>query len=309
MLTGSTNPAVVLAKAREGAFGSAEELAQTLYDLYEASRPITNIQLWSGRATDVGQVRQINEDSVLTIEANVLEHDGILPIGVYVVADGMGGHQSGEVASSIAVRTIGAMINATLFAPLLAGDPVACDASTCAYVLQQAVMEANRRIYTLAQERHSDLGTTVTAALVVGNQLTVANVGDSRTYLWREGELAVITKDHSLVAQLVAAGQIAPGEIYTHPRRNEIYRALGDPHLTGTEVDTFSYLLRPGDGVLLCSDGLWDFVRDPIINALIENGGDPQAICQALVDRANALGGEDNITTIFVRIVPPKSAE
>jgi len=309
ILAGPANASIIFAKVREGAYASAEELAEALYDLYDASRPITNVQLWSGRGSDVGQVRQINEDSVLTLEANVLEHDGILPIGVYVIADGMGGHQSGEVASSIAARTIGAIINNTLVGPLMAGDPVPCDAATCASLLQQAVMEANRRIVGLAQERHSDLGTTVTTALVVGNQLTVANVGDSRTYLWRDSELAVITKDHSLVAQLVAAGQITPNEIYTHPRRNEIYRALGDPRLTSSEVDTFNYMLRPGDGVLLCSDGLWDFVRDPLINALITNSSDPESTCQALIDQANAAGGEDNISTIFVRVVPPKDEE
>ena len=310
-LSNPASPAVLLAKAREGTYETAEEFAQALYDLYDASRPITNIQLWSGRASDVGQVRQINEDSVLTLEANVLEHEGILPIGLYVVADGMGGHQSGEVASSIAARTIGAMVNTSLIAPLVAGDPVACDAATCAYLLQQAVSEANRRISELAQERHSDLRTTVTAALIVGNQLTVANVGDSRTYLWREGQLAVVTKDHSLVAQLVAAGQITAEEVYTHPRRNEIYRALGDPHLTNAEVDTFSHILQPGDGVLLCSDGLWDFVRDPIINALLDNmtDEDPQTVCRSLVDRANSVGGEDNISTIYVRIVSPMNSD
>ena len=169
------------------------------------------------------------------------------------------------------------------------------------------MLEANNRITDLARERHSDLGTTVTLALIVGNQLHVANVGDSRTYLWRNGELKVITRDHSLVAQLVLSGQLAPDDIYTHPRRNEIYRALGDPRMTGEEVDTFTVRLMPGDGVLLCSDGLWDFVRDPVINKIImsTDAGNPQAICQALVDRANAVGGEDNITTIYVRILAP----
>ena len=114
----------------------------------------------------------------------------------------MGGHQSGEVASSIAIRTIGAVVNSSFIAPLTAGDPVSTSAQALAGLLQNAVLEANRRIYELAQERHSDLGTTVTVALVVGNQLTVANVGDSRTYLFRTGNLAVITRDHSLVHSL-----------------------------------------------------------------------------------------------------------
>lgn len=308
-LTSPSNPTSVLARAREGVFGTAGELADALFNLYEASRPVTDLHLWSGRASDVGRVRQINEDSLLTLEGMVIEHGGNVPLGLYVVADGMGGHQSGEVASAIAVRTIGSIVNSTLIGPLMAGDPVACDANTCSNLLQQAVVEANRRITELARERHSDLGTTVTAALVVGSNLTVANVGDSRTYVWRNGQLAVITRDHSFVAQLVAAGQISASEIYSHPRRNEIYRALGDPNLTGNEVDTFSHQLLPGDGVLLCSDGLWDFVRDPAIGATLADPTlkDPQAICQALVDKANAGGGEDNISTIYVRVLARES--
>ena len=306
-LTSPANPVIVLTRAREGDYATAREFEQALNDLYEASRPIDNMQLWSGRASDVGRVRQSNEDSVLTLEATILEHEGGLSIGLYVIADGMGGHQSGEVASSIAVRTIGSVVNAKLLGPLAAGDPVACDPATCSRVLQEAVLEANRRIADLARERHSDLGTTVTVAVIIGNQICVANVGDSRTYLWRDNQLAVITRDHSLVAQLVAAGQLTPDEIYTHPRRNEIYRALGDPRLTIDEVDAFSQRLQPGDNVLLCSDGLWDFVRDPVINTVIKNGQskDPQSICQALIDRANKAGGEDNISTIVIRVLAP----
>src|SRR5438045_9007144 len=105
-----------------------------------------------------------------------------MPVGSYVVADGMGGHQSGEVSSSIAARTVGAMVNSSLVGPLVGGDPVARDPNTCAGLLQQAVLEANRRISDLARERHSELGTTTVAALLIGNQLTVANVGDSRAY-------------------------------------------------------------------------------------------------------------------------------
>ncbi len=298
-------PTTVLIRAREGVYPTAEAFAQALQELYEASKPLTNLQLWSGRASDIGRVRQINEDSVLTLEATVLEHEGTLPVGLYVVADGMGGHQSGEVASSIAARTVGAVINSSLVSSLVAGDPVARDAATCAGLLQHAVLEANRRISDLAHERHSDLGTTIVSALVVGNQVSVASVGDSRVYAWHDGHLSPITRDHSLVAQLVAAGQIAPEDIYTHPRRNEIYRALGDPRLTENEVDIFTYRLQPGDGLLLCSDGLWDFVRDPVIASIIasQETGDPQAICDALIDRANEAGGEDNISAVFMRVV------
>jgi protein phosphatase len=301
-------PVVVLARAKEGAYPTAQEFAEALYEVYEESKPISNIQLWTGRASDLGRVRQINEDSLLTLEAIIHEHEGGLSTGLYVIADGMGGHQSGEVASSIAVRTIGSIVNGVLLGPLSSGDPVGIDIETCARALQQAVMEANRRISDLAKERHSDLGTTVTVAIIIGNQLCVANVGDSRTYMWREGQLAAITHDHSLVAQLVAAGQIAPEDIYTHPRRNEIYRALGDARLTNDEVDVFTRRLQPGDMVLLCSDGLWDFVRDHDINNILTKGRekDPQAVCQTLIDRANKAGGEDNISAILIRVLAPQ---
>lgn len=303
------NPAVALAKAREGSFPTAPLFARVLRDIYEASRPLQNLQLWSGRATDLGQVRQINEDSVLTLETTVLEHEGGLPVGLYVVADGMGGHQSGEVASSIAVRTIGAVVNSSLIGPLMAGDPVAMDVATCANLVRHAVMEANRRISDLARERHSDLGTTCVAAIMLGNQVCIANVGDSRAYLWHDGQVTPITKDHSLVAQLVAAGQIEPDDIYTHPRRNEIYRALGEARLIEGDVDVFTRRLQPGDGLLICSDGLWDFVRDPAIAAAIADNPDPWAACNALIALANKAGGEDNISAIFVRVVSTKRSE
>ena len=303
-LGANLNTAVVLARAREGSLPTAESFADTLRDLYEAAKPLTNLEIWSGRASDVGQVRKINEDSVLTLEATVLEHEGYLPVALYVIADGMGGHQNGEVASSIAARTVGAMVNSSMLGPLVAGDPVARDPETCARLLQEAVLEANRRITDLARERHSDLGTTLVAALLIGNQVTIANVGDSRAYLWHDNGLQVITRDHSLVMQLVAAGELALDDIYTHPRRNEIYRALGDARLTEEEVDIFALRLRPGDGLLLCSDGLWDFVRDPdIAAALAAPGADPQSVAFTLVDRANLNGGEDNISVIFARVL------
>jgi len=299
----NVNPAVALARAREGSYPTADAFAEVLRELYEASKPLTNLKLWSGRSSDLGRVRKINEDSVLTLEATVLEHDGNLPAALYVVADGMGGHQSGEVASSIAIRTIGSVVNSSLIGPLVSGDPVARDANTCGHLLQQAVLEANRRITDLARERHSDLGTTTVVALLIGNQLTVANVGDSRAYIWHDNTLQVLTRDHSLVMQLVMAGQIKLEDIYTHPRRNEIYRALGDSRLTEDEIDVYSERLRPGDGLLLCSDGLWDFVRDPDIAATLASAQDPQSLTQILVDQANTNGGEDNISVIFARVM------
>jgi len=187
---------------------------------------------------------------------------------------------------------------------------VAHDPASCMTLLRQAVLEANRRIAELARERHSDLGTTLVAALVIGNQLTVANVGDSRAYVWHSGKISPITKDHSLVAQLVEAGQIEPEDIYTHPRRNEIYRALGDARISEEEVDVYSHRLQPGDSLLLCSDGLWDFVRDPDIAAVVskEDMG-PQEACKTLIDMANRNAGEDNISVVLVRVMGMREGE
>jgi protein phosphatase len=144
----------------------------------------------------------------------------------------------------------------------------------------------------------------VVVALLIGNQLTVANVGDSRAYMWHDGGLQVISRDHSLVMQLVMAGQIKPEDIYTHPRRNEIFRALGDARLTEDEIDVYNQRLRPGDGLLLCSDGLWDFVRDPDIASILSSSdNDPQSLSNALVAQANMNGGEDNISVVFARVM------
>jgi protein phosphatase len=169
--------------------------------------------------------------------------------------------------------------------------------------IREAVQRANQVVREYAEhypDRAADAGSTVTMAVVKGRTAYVANVGDSRTYLLREGELRQITTDHSLVAGLVAAGKIQPEEIYTHPQRNVIYRSLGgDPQV---EVDITRQSLQPGDLLLLCSDGLWEMVRDPEITALLEGTPDVWEACERLVQTANENGGHDNITAIVVRV-------
>ncbi|MDQ2808031.1 MAG: protein phosphatase 2C domain-containing protein [Chloroflexota bacterium] len=290
----------ILARGREGTYKTAAELAAAIHDLLVADQPPADLQLISGRATDVGVQRKLNEDSLFALETVTIETSRSTPTALYIVADGMGGHESGEIASSIAVRTIPAMLN-TILDSRVHGDSGTPDQDTLDEAVREAILEANRRITELGRQRQSDMGTTVTMALVLGNSVTVANVGDSRTYLWRDGKLHQISEDHSLVARLIAAGQLTAEEGRHFERRNEIYRALGDGHLTPADVDVFHAHLRPLDALVLCSDGLWEMVRDADIEQIMLDAPDPPAATQALIAAANKAGGEDNITVIIAQ--------
>jgi PPM family protein phosphatase len=169
--------------------------------------------------------------------------------------------------------------------------------------LKAAVRQANRAILSYGEEQSGarGLGCTVTSALIQDDQASIVNVGDSRTYLLRNGELTVLTRDHSLVQRLVEEKQITPDEVYTHPQRNLIYRSLGAGHKS-VDPDVFHQTLQPGDMLLLCSDGLWEMVRRQDLIGILQQEEDPQQICNRLIDTANANGGEDNITAVVVKV-------
>ena len=298
---GETNTvAAVLAHGREGGYPTAADFAGALQDILDAENPPADMQLVSGRASDVGVQRQLNEDSLFALECVAMEAAGNTPTGLYVVADGMGGHASGEVASSIAIRTIAGLVGKVVDGRVSGESPPMAD-EALGKLLRDAILEANHRITQYSQERHNDMGTTVTMALVLGNRVTVANVGDSRTYLWREGKLHQISQDHSLVARLIAAGQLTAEEGRHFDRRNEIYRALGDAHMTADEIDIFHVRLRPLDALVLCSDGLWEMVRDEDIERIMLDAPDLPTAAQHLIDAANRNGGEDNISVIIAQ--------
>ncbi|HJT57829.1 MAG TPA: protein phosphatase 2C domain-containing protein, partial [Ktedonobacteraceae bacterium] len=257
-----------------------------------------NLSLAVGARTDRGIKRQHkpNEDNYFAIQAP--RPTSTLPqeFGLFVVADGMGGHANGQDASRLAIQTI---IDFML-PKLSSSDSMSED--DFKNLLTEGVQCANQAVHQRNMQERADMGTTMTSALIVGPIAYVANVGDSRTYLYREPDgLVKITHDHSVVASLVDAGIIKPDDIYTHPKRNQIYRSLGEkPYV---EVDTFKVPLQVGDKLLLCSDGLWDMVRDPDIQRVMSTPvPDPTRTGKALIQAALDGGGEDNVSVIVVSI-------
>ena len=237
------------------------------------------IRATSGVTTHVGQVRDGNEDNFVSID------------GLYFVADGMGGHSAGEVASEIAVRILQEVYT----------DPKVRVSSPG--LLADAISTANTAIFMEAMHDSSKtgMGTTLTGLAVTNgpdNQIVVANVGDSRTYLWRHGELRQITKDHSHVQTLVDRGAISRAEARVHFQRNIVLRAMGIE--SWVDIDTFPMTVEDGDRYIMCSDGLVDEADDDEIEAEIRLSVSVQDLADRLVDLANRNGGRDNITVVVV---------
>ncbi len=248
--------------------------------------------------THPGQIYQNNEDTVFAYVQHT-EEGGTK--GLLIVADGVGGHKAGEVASQLAVETIFQKLK-----PYLDGQSEEPPSpSDLEKRLMLAVQGANAAINEYAQENREDAGnliTTVTAALISGNLAAIANVGDSRTYLFRNGKLDQLTQDHSFVGELVNQGSIEPEEIYDHPRRSIITRALGNK--PGIEVDVQSITLQSSDLILLCSDGLWEMVRDQEALTYILRPDNPiETAVQDFIDAANVRGGEDNIGVVLAEFI------
>ena len=271
-----------------------------LPDVEPEARPtafVRGVRHVVGYSSDVGLQRELDEDALLALTlAPMFESESRPSLGLYAVADGMGGHEGGEVASRLAVQTLSEIMATRLLLPELAGEPVLPE--TPAEMFRDAVEAINTRLFDLQQRTGSDMGTTLTAALIRDDLAVITNVGDSRTYLWRDGQLSQITLDHSLVAQLVAAEMIEPHEIYSHPEKSAIYRSLG--HMPEVEVDIFSQPLLPGDRLVLCCDGVWEMLRDEGIEEVLLSEVDPQRASDEIVRRSNLAGGEDNISVVIV---------
>ena len=280
-----------------GALTTASALADHLREALADVRRPTSYDLRTGRLTDVGQMRQLNEDSLLTLESGQVYRSVSRPFGLYVVADGAGGHAAGDVASGIAVRTVAQQAIETLFVPQFEESPPGVD---IAGWMRNAIQAANEAVHRQRTVTRTDMGTVIVVAVIVDAEAHIAHVGDSRAYLVNAEGIKQITTDHSLVQRLVDTGQITQAEARTHENRNVIYKMIGDrPKI---EPDLNKVALAPGDRLVLCSDGLCGYVDDPDIHQIVLSAPSPQDACRQLIDAANTAGGPDNITAIVVQL-------
>lgn len=269
-----------------------EDVERVLGQVEKLTETVTRGEKKIGFATHVGMHRQLNEDSMASLEVTAAYESKTRKRVLLLVADGMGGHNAGEIASKIGSETI---VNA--LAQMLSSKDE--NASRYDETLRAAISLANQRILEASVQTPGSegMGTTITLAIIDGNQLHAANVGDSRCYIINEEDVWQFTKDHSYVQQLVDQGQITREEARTHPRRNEITRVVG--YYGVVEVDTGITSLDQNDLVLICSDGLTAYVEDDELKGIVLDHTDPQKACDELVELANSRGGRDNISVII----------
>ena len=247
--------------------------------LSETTRPLPLD--WYG-TTDRGKIRRCNEDnfSILAFANKAL----------FVVADGMGGHDAGEVASKIAMNTVCRVVQEEHE-----------QSSDLLSLVERAVQQANNEVRQEATRKGSNMGTTLCVALVADDAAFIANVGDSRAYWIEDGSFSQVTTDHSLVAKLVNAGKLTKEEARTHPKANLLFRTIGSDN--SVTVDTFRVALNKGGTLLLCTDGLWGEVADDDIRKVCATALDVKAMGNRLVELANEQGGKDNITAVAVKVL------
>ncbi|MBN1679059.1 MAG: Stp1/IreP family PP2C-type Ser/Thr phosphatase [Anaerolineae bacterium] len=253
-------------------------------------------RLTFGQLSDIGMVRGNNQDAVFSIISSSISSDDLPDFGLFIVADGMGGHHDGEKASAITVRTIANYVTGNIFHALTQKQMDDEDRPTITDVLLSAVQKANEAVTDLIPEG----GTTVTTTVIMGDRAYIAHVGDSRAYLINDEGIEQITRDHSLVQRLIELDQLTPEEAAEHPQRNVLYRAIGQND--NLDVDAITRRLLPRSCLLLCSDGLWNLIPEDVIRNVVSKHDNPQHACHELVDMANDRGGPDNITVIIVEI-------
>jgi|YNPNPStandDraft_1061719.scaffolds.fasta_scaffold35611_2 serine/threonine protein phosphatase PrpC len=243
------------------------------------------------KGSHIGRVRQLNEDAWLVLDLSYRGRSGHTMMALLILADGMGGHANGDLASALAVRAAAACVMQDAILPYLSAEMSGAQHYSIHETLVRSVKAANEVVY----HNLPHAGTTLTMALVLERKVYVAHVGDSRAYLFEDGKLRCITRDHSLAAKLVETGQTPSEEIVGH--RNILYRAIGQ-NIT-IEVDTHTEPFLDGSCLLLCSDGLWTKISDDEIAETLMSESDTQSAVGKLIATANERGGEDNITLIL----------
>ena len=265
--------------------------------LYNQNPRYETPQLIVGSGQSVGKQREHNEDSLLCITTTIAWHGGNVPFGLYIVADGMGGHQFGEVASNTAIRIMAGYIMRA-FHSYLFNLPTQPLQESLQEIMETAIKDAHRTV----QKEAPGSGTTVTAALVLGQQVTIAHIGDSRAYaVYPDKRIQPITRDHSLVKRLEELGHLSKDEAANFPHRNVLIRALGQGE--NLEADIFTLPFPQPGCLMLCSDGLWGVVNDQDISRAVVESPSLHRACQNLVEAANIAGGPDNISVILVQLI------
>jgi serine/threonine protein phosphatase PrpC len=248
-------------------------------------------RLETGFSWDTGLLRELNEDSIMCTNFDIRTHLGVISAGLFAVADGMGGHSAGEIASDIAIRTI--------HGECISGLLAQCPAPPLS-ILGAAFEKANSNVLDSASDSElKGMGTTLTAALVIGGDLYVAHIGDSRCCVINTRETIRVTKDHSVVQQLVDEGTITQEQARNHPRKNEITRVLG--YSRDILPDLHHVKLYAGDNILICSDGLCGVLSSQEIAGIVIVSPNPDQACIDLTAQANLAGGPDNISVIIVK--------
>jgi serine/threonine protein phosphatase PrpC len=238
-------------------------------------------------ATDMGRQREENEDCYLLLPKE----------GIYIVADGMGGHNAGEVASSNVVKALAEYFTAECISGMR------LNGGTVKEELSNAVIEAHKKVMEMSgtSEEYAGMGSTIAVSFIHDNVLHTCHVGDSRIYVINEMAITQITNDHSTVAELVRIGKMTREQARQSPLKNQITQALGVPFPVNPEYNR-TYRLNEGDVVLICSDGLWDMIPDEDIHAIVMEGGSMEDTCMELIHRANEAGGDDNITVVLIQM-------
>ncbi len=273
--------------------------------LYGGTRPLPPLEtvvakpgqrLTFGQLSDVGMVRGNNQDLMLSFVASSSSDDDMPDFGLFIVADGMGGHHDGEKASAITARIVARHVLTEIFHAMLSQKMNDPDRPAIAEILRDAVQEANGEV----TEQIPEGGTTITTSVILGDMAYLAHVGDSRAYLITDDGIEQMTRDHSLVQRLIELDQLTPEEAADHPQRNVLYRAIGQSETL--DVDAMTRRLPPRARLLLCSDGLWNLVSEDMILETVRRFSNPQEACAHLIKAANDRGGSDNITAVIIQI-------